>query len=139
MDVCFALGLHIIGEKVPLDGEQDVGEGQVRCMFKGEKISTESIVERIRALVVEDDVDQCCRLYILLVCNEFYFPKTTQVLQCGVDKVLDDLDSLDRYAWGVAVYDFLVDGLNQAAHCLHERKNLAQIHITGCLAMLQVC
>uniref|UniRef100_A0A2N9GQH8 Aminotransferase-like plant mobile domain-containing protein n=1 Tax=Fagus sylvatica TaxID=28930 RepID=A0A2N9GQH8_FAGSY len=43
-----------------------------------------------------------------------------------------------RYAWGKAVYEFLVSGLNRAAASKQAKKAKGNLHIQGCTALLQI-
>jgi len=65
-------------------------------MTHRKSMTTQEILKKLREM--NEDDDECCRLYILFVCNEFYFPKTSGVLNPAVCKVVEDVDSLDRYA-----------------------------------------
>uniref|UniRef100_A0A2N9GZ64 Aminotransferase-like plant mobile domain-containing protein n=1 Tax=Fagus sylvatica TaxID=28930 RepID=A0A2N9GZ64_FAGSY len=42
------------------------------------------------------------------------------------------------YAWGKAVYEFLVSGLNRAAASMQAKKGRGNLHIQGCTALLQI-
>uniref|UniRef100_A0A2N9ETW2 Aminotransferase-like plant mobile domain-containing protein n=1 Tax=Fagus sylvatica TaxID=28930 RepID=A0A2N9ETW2_FAGSY len=42
------------------------------------------------------------------------------------------------YAWGKAVYEFLVSGLNRAAASKQAKKARGNLHIQGCTALLQI-
>uniref|UniRef100_A0A2N9GQV0 Aminotransferase-like plant mobile domain-containing protein n=1 Tax=Fagus sylvatica TaxID=28930 RepID=A0A2N9GQV0_FAGSY len=42
------------------------------------------------------------------------------------------------YAWGKAVYDFLVSGLSRAASSMQAKKGRGNLHIQGCTALLQI-
>ncbi|KAI5382996.1 hypothetical protein KIW84_070414 [Lathyrus oleraceus] len=55
----------------------------------------------------------------------------------GFIKKLDDLDALDTYSWGIAVYNFVVSSLCESSVVLKEGKNTTQRHLNGCAAILQ--
>uniref|UniRef100_A0A2N9HUV3 Aminotransferase-like plant mobile domain-containing protein n=1 Tax=Fagus sylvatica TaxID=28930 RepID=A0A2N9HUV3_FAGSY len=46
--------------------------------------------------------------------------------------------NLGTYAWGKAVYDFLVSGLSRAASSMQAKKGRGNLHIQGCTALLQI-
>jgi hypothetical protein len=77
-------------------------------------------------------------LYILLGLEEFYFPNSSSNVQTWYFKYLDDLDSIGKYSWGLAVYETLALSLNEGGQKLRKRKNSAQLHIRGCVVVLQV-
>jgi len=54
-------------------------------------------------------------------------------------KVLDDLNSIGRYNWGVVVYETLASSLNRVAPLFCEGKNSSGLYIKGCALVLQVC
>ncbi|KAL2333753.1 hypothetical protein Fmac_014966 [Flemingia macrophylla] len=52
--------------------------------------------------------------------------------------LLDDLASLDRYNWGMSVYEYLVEGICKATALYNVGKNSSQLHVPGCADVLQV-
>lgn len=130
------LGLHIVGENVHFDQEP---ESHTKRLLEGKELTVKTVFEQLVQLHREDDVEDFCRLYILLGLAEFYFPNTKATVHGGFLKLLDDINSLGKYNWGVAVYDFLVNSLTRASISLWEEKNSSQLYITGCAVVLQVC
>ncbi|KAK2381562.1 hypothetical protein QL285_069153 [Trifolium repens] len=101
-------------------------------------ISNDSICAKLDNLQRDEDVEDFCRLYILLGLEEFYFPNSSSNVQTWYFKYLDDLDSIWKYNWGLAVYETLALSLNEGRQKLREGKNSAQLHIRGCVVVLQV-
>lgn len=95
-------------------------------------------MQRLDVLNGDEDVEDFCRLYLLLAFAEFYFPWTSSIVNIGLVHLLDDLDSLHLFNWGVVVCDFLVASLSRAYEVLTEGRNSSQVHIVGCVAVLQV-
>ncbi|TKY65423.1 hypothetical protein E2542_SST08282 [Spatholobus suberectus] len=108
LDVCLALGLRIVGEDVKFKEDLDC---HTRRLFEGKEVTVKMVFEHLVQLDNNDDVEDFCRLYILLGLAEFYFPKTTPTVHGWLFKLLDDLHSLGKYNWGVVVYEYLVDSL----------------------------
>uniref|UniRef100_A0A2N9GHQ8 Aminotransferase-like plant mobile domain-containing protein n=1 Tax=Fagus sylvatica TaxID=28930 RepID=A0A2N9GHQ8_FAGSY len=48
------------------------------------------------------------------------------------------LIKMGSYAWGKAVYEYLICGLNRAAASKKARNNRGNLHIQGCTALLQI-
>ncbi|XP_057422419.1 protein MAINTENANCE OF MERISTEMS-like [Lotus japonicus] len=135
LDVCFALGLCISGEPVERNEE---AESQTRALFVDDRITLEVIYENLELCMNEGRVDDFCRLYIILAFADFYFPNTSDFVNMSMFRLLDELDSLHRYNWGMAVHDNLVFSLNRAAKNFNESKNSEDLWVSGCVAVLQV-
>ncbi|KAK2362622.1 hypothetical protein QL285_087670 [Trifolium repens] len=101
-------------------------------------MSNDSICAKLDNLQRDEDVEDFCRLYILLGLEEFYFPNSSSNVQTCYFKYLDDLDSIGKYNWGLAVYETLALSLNEGGQKLREGKKSAQLHIRGCVLVLQV-
>lgn len=132
LDVCFALGLRIVGENVKY-GEDP--KSDTKKLFEGRPITVGTIFEKLMKLRSDEDVENFCRLYILLGLAEFYFPNTAR---SGWIKMLDDIQSLGKYNWGAAVYDCLVESLTEATTSLRNENNSSHVRIRGCAVVLQV-
>ncbi|XP_057427887.1 uncharacterized protein LOC130721162 isoform X2 [Lotus japonicus] len=135
LDVCFATGLRIVGESVIFDQDE---ECHTTSLFNGKKITIPIIVEQLKKFNCAEDVEDFCRLYILLGLAEFYCPNTKSTVHSGLLRTLDDLSSLDKYSWGVFVYDVLVGGLIRAVKHFREAKNSHKVSLIGCAAVLQI-
>jgi hypothetical protein len=136
LDVCFALGLRIIGEKVNFKKDPT---STTKAMFDNEVINVKTIYAKIINMEGDEDVENFCRLYLLLGFAEFYFPNSTDKVSGWCLKMLDDLNSIGRYNWGVAVYETLACSLNRVAPLFCEGKNTSRLQIKGCALVLQVC
>ena len=122
VDVCFSLGLSVIGEEVEFDV---YGCGLVGSLFCGERICIKGITNMIRSLIETecDDVDNVCRLYILLCFVVLFFPKNSKVVCNMPFRILDDIDSLVKFNWGSVVHNFLVNALSRA-YVVHSQKKM---------------
>ncbi|KAJ1437326.1 hypothetical protein SESBI_03653 [Sesbania bispinosa] len=107
LNVCFALGLRIVGEKVVLDEVGD-SENRTKGLFGGGKVTAASVYEKLTELHSDEHVE------------DFY-----------------DLESIDKYSSGVAVFEDLVGSLSRTRGRLSEAKNAHQIHLNGCTTVLQ--
>lgn len=135
LHVCFALGLRIVGERVLM---HDPEESHTRSLFEGKDITIPTIVEQLKLFQRDEQVDDFCRLYLFLAFSVFYFPKTTSPVNGALLSMLDNLDALDQYNWGAAIYDSLSASLTRSARSVSEGMNSDQVTITGCAAVLQV-
>lgn len=140
VDVCLALGLHILGENVSLQSDTEVkGHCYTKKLFEGKKITSSTIYDQLQKYKADEHVDDFCRLYVLLGFALFYFPNTKHTVPDALVRILDsEVHSLHKYSWGVLVYDVLVDSLNSVAIGLKEATNSHEINIIGCAAVLQV-
>jgi len=84
------------------------------------------------------DVDEFCRLYILLLLYVFFLPRTSKTFSSFPFKVLDNLDALDGYNWGSAVYELIVSNLTWSPEVYNNQKNAREIYLAGCVLVLQV-
>jgi hypothetical protein len=69
---------------------------------------------------------------------KFLMGRTSDVAPKGLFMYLDDLDTLDNYAWELVTYEDIVLVLCRAASRVSGAPNSAQVHITRCSAVLQV-
>lgn len=136
LDLCLALGLPIVGECLPETSDR---VSHVRTLFDvNEVIDIDSVHSKLKVLQEGDNVDDFCRVYILFALCVLYFPKSHSYIKKDFFKLVDDLDALSTYNWGVAVYEDLIENLSSAASRYHQQKNDTVIHISGCPAVLQV-
>jgi len=73
LDVCFVLGLPVVGEEVKMEND---GGGLVNRLFdEGEEIKLSTILKKLREnnFNTKKNVDDFCRLYILLGLCFFMF------------------------------------------------------------------
>jgi hypothetical protein len=135
VDVCFALGLRVVGTVVPFD--DDNKDCHVKSLFTGEEITVESIINKLSVLSNEENIEDFCRVYILFAFFALYFPRKSKNVNNVPFKLLDDLNMLETYNWGGAVYQFLVDSITRAAG-EYAKQKASEIIISGCSAVLQV-
>ena len=139
-DVALILGLPVRGE--PIDCNQSHAGGflvekllnthlKISSLWKQTKLVTLFTKSSIK---VPDRV----RLYMALILSYFLFPTTSQKVTTNLLPLLDGRPNLGRYAWGKAVYEFLVSGLNRVAASQKAQKTRGNLHIQGCTALLQV-
>ena len=138
-DVALILGLPMRGE--PIDLHQSHSR---RCLVEkllNTHLKTTS-PERTKLVTLltkpSIKVPDRVRLYMALVLSYFLFPTTSQKVTTNLLPLLDDRANLGRYAWGKAVYEFLVSGLNQAVASKQAKKAKGNLHIQGCTVLLQV-
>jgi len=136
VDVCFALGLRVVGEELCL---QDDGGGLANKVFGGEDIKIDILLEKLGNKVYrKKNVDELCRLYILLLLYVFFFPRTSRTFSSFLFKVLDNLDALDGYNWGGAVYDLIIFSLTRSPEVYNNQTNGREIYLAGYVPVLQV-
>jgi hypothetical protein len=78
------------------------------------------------------------RLYMALVLSYFLFPTTNKKVNTNLLPLHDDIPNLGSYAWGKAVHEYLVCGLNRAVVSKKAQKNRGNLHIQGCIALLKL-
>jgi len=121
LDLCLALGLPIVGESLP---ETIDRVSHVRTLFDvNEAIDINSVHSKLQVLQEGDNLDDFCRVYILFALCVLYFPKSHGNIKKGFFNLVDDLDALSTYNWGVAVYDDLMENFSSAASKYHQQKN----------------
>ncbi|WJX68423.1 Ulp1 peptidase [Trifolium repens] len=104
LDVCFALGLRIVGEKVDLIEDP---ESCTKKLFDGMVISKDSICAKLDNLQRDEDVEDFCRLYILLGLEEFYFPNSSSnvwALEHAIEDLSATKEELEDAALREALY-----------------------------------
>jgi hypothetical protein len=73
---------------------------------------------------------------MVLVLSYFLFHTTSQKVTTNLLPLLDDRPKLDSYAWGKAVYELLVSGLNRVVASKKAQKTIGNLHIQGCTPLL---
>uniref|UniRef100_A0A2N9FD91 Aminotransferase-like plant mobile domain-containing protein n=1 Tax=Fagus sylvatica TaxID=28930 RepID=A0A2N9FD91_FAGSY len=138
-DIALILGLPVRGE--PIDCNQSHSGGSVVEKLLNRHLKTTS-PERTQLVTLltkpSIQVPNRVRLYIALVFSYFLFPTTSKKVNPSLLPLLDDRANLGTYAWGKAVYDFLVSGLSRAASSMQAKKGRGNLHIQGCTALLQI-
>ena len=114
--IALILGLLVRGE--PIDCNQSHFGGSVVEKLLNRHLKTTS-PERTQLVILltkpSIQVPNRVRLYIALIFSYFLFPTTSKKVNPSLLPLLDDRANLGTYAWGKAVYDFLVSGLSRAA------------------------
>ncbi|KAJ1425224.1 Ulp1 protease family, C-terminal catalytic domain [Sesbania bispinosa] len=108
VDVCLALCVPIVGQKVSFD---ESAMSHTRSLLEGDRIKVSNIMQQLDDLNGDEDVEDFCRLYLLLAFAEFYFPWTSSIVNTR---------------------------LSRAHEVLSEGRNSSQVHIVGCVAVLQL-
>uniref|UniRef100_A0A2N9FFP8 Aminotransferase-like plant mobile domain-containing protein n=1 Tax=Fagus sylvatica TaxID=28930 RepID=A0A2N9FFP8_FAGSY len=138
-DIALILGLPVRGE--PIDWNQSHSGGSVveKLLDRHLKTTSPDRTKLVTLLTKTSiQVPNRVRLYIALVFSYFLFPTTSKKVNPSLLPLLDDRANLGTYAWGKAVYDFLVSGLSRAASSMQAKKGRGNLHIQGCTALLQV-
>ena len=135
--VAMNLGFGVVGEEVNFE---HYAPGMVNKLFQDNDITVNSILGKLRDITInrEENVDDFCRLYILLSFCNFYFPRSSRIITTIPFACLDNLDNLYIYNWGAAVHGFLVQSLNRASELYNHQKNNVAMQVSGCVALLQV-
>jgi len=91
-----SLGLSIVGEYVEFDA---YGCGCVGSLFSGESIIIKGIIKLISCTIgtEQDDVDNVCRLYILLCFVVLYFSRNSKYVCNMPFRILDNINTLMNY------------------------------------------
>ena len=137
LDVCLGLGLRVLGEKIDISDDDE--DNDCRKLFSSGKVH----VKRIYEFLLEYDndggsIELFTSLYILLGISEFLLPNRDGIVFPKIFKLVDDLQSIGKYNWGNLVYDYLVGSLCSASRALKYESNTSNIHLFGCVYMLQV-
>ena len=77
-------------------------------------------------------------MYILLLLYVFFLPRTSRTFSSFPFKVLDNLDALDGYNWGGAVYELIVSSLTRSSEVYNNQMNGREIYLASCVPVLQV-
>ena len=135
LDVCLGLGLRIIGDVVDLD--EVVIESLCRNIFS-EKVTVGVIYNYLLNHSECVEVDDFCRLYILIGIFEFLLPNRNATVFPILFNIVDDLKSLCQYNWGRVVYEYLVGSLCNASLVLKMERHRKHFHVVGCVYLLHV-
>uniref|UniRef100_A0A2N9IP95 Ubiquitin-like protease family profile domain-containing protein n=1 Tax=Fagus sylvatica TaxID=28930 RepID=A0A2N9IP95_FAGSY len=129
-DIALILGLPVRGE--PIDWNQSHSGGSVveKLLDRHLKTTSPDRTKLVTLLTKTSiQVPNRVRLYIALVFSYFLFPTTSKKVNPSLLPLLDDRANLGTYAWGKAVYDFLVSGLSRAASSMQAKKGRGNLHI----------
>uniref|UniRef100_A0A2N9FMB5 Ubiquitin-like protease family profile domain-containing protein n=1 Tax=Fagus sylvatica TaxID=28930 RepID=A0A2N9FMB5_FAGSY len=138
-DVALILGLPVRGEPIDLNQAHSGGSMVEKLLDRHLKTTSPDRNKLVTLLTKTSiQVPNRVRLYIALVFSYFLFPTTSKKVNPSLLPLLDDRANLGTYAWGKAVYDFLVSGLSRAASSMQAKKGRGNLHIQGCTALLQI-
>uniref|UniRef100_A0A2N9IF65 Aminotransferase-like plant mobile domain-containing protein n=1 Tax=Fagus sylvatica TaxID=28930 RepID=A0A2N9IF65_FAGSY len=138
-DIALILGLPVRGEPIDLNQSHSGGSMVEKLLDRHLKTTSPDRNKLVTLLTKTSiQVPNRVRLYIALVFSYFLFPTTSKKVNPSLLPLLDDRANLGTYAWGKAVYDFLVSGLSRAASSMQAKKGRGNLHIQGCTALLQI-
>jgi len=95
LDVCVGLGLRVYGDIIDLE-EIDV-DSVCRKKFSEKMVTITILYNYLLTKCVCLDVEDFCRLYILLGIYEFLLPNRNGTVFVSLFKIVDDLTSLVKY------------------------------------------
>jgi len=136
-DVCITLGLRVTGEKVTLEyGDAPL----MNSLFNGSEITINLVLAKLCDPDVNKDenVEDFCRLYIILAPGTFYFPQSSITINALPFHLLQNVHNLNMYNWGAAVHNFLIQSLNRGAVLYNQQQNTVAVNLSGCVVVLQV-
>ncbi|XP_027922562.1 uncharacterized protein LOC114180443 [Vigna unguiculata] len=131
ISMCLRLG----GVGVDVEFEKNIC-GVVGSVMKDKLLTVENVINVIKSLLEAEfvDVDNVCRLYILVCFAVLYFPRNSRTI-CNIPfSVLDNIDRLSTYNWGKAVHTYLVKSLSRAFLALGQ----TEICLSGSTTVLQL-
>jgi len=136
VDVCFVLGLRVVGEQLCLE---DDGGGLVNKVFGGEDIKINILLEKSRDKVYrKKNVDEFCRLCIHILLYVFFLPRTSRTFSLFPFNVLYNLDALNAYNWDSVVYDLIISSLTRSSEVYNNQTNAHEIYLACCVPVLKV-
>jgi len=106
LDVCVLLGLRIGGCVVDLQRESQ--DSPIRKLFPSTHVYVKMIFDEIQKRRNDVNVDDFCKLYVLLGLSEFLLPTVSGSVFGGLFSIVDELGELCNYNWGTTVFQFLV-------------------------------
>jgi len=136
-DVCITLGLWVTGEEVTLK----YGDAPfMNSLFNGSEITINLVLAKLHDPDVNKDenVEDFCRLYIILALGTFYFPWSSITINALPFHLLQNVHNLNMYNWGAAVHNFSIQSLNRAVVLYNQQQNTVAVNLSGCVVVLQV-
>ncbi|GAB2235074.1 hypothetical protein Droror1_Dr00004354 [Drosera rotundifolia] len=104
---CYGLYIHIDGKyksdtlKFVFAGHEDNATRNDLCTRMYEFAKAEDEVYSVNFV----------RMFVLPICNCIFFAKSTYYIPRFCFTYVDGLSTIEEYAWGSAVYDFLLDSI----------------------------
>ena len=104
-DVCITLGLRLTGQEVSLEYSD---APFMNRLFNGSEITINMVLAKLGDPNVNKDenVEDFCRLYIILALGTFYFPRASITINAFPFNLLQNVHNLNMYNWGAAVHKF---------------------------------
>ncbi|KAG9458797.1 hypothetical protein H6P81_003305 [Aristolochia fimbriata] len=110
-EVSNIMSLSLVGDEVDLS-QSCSGSDLVAKYFKNKLPERKEIVEKLKILVrVNKDIKGITKPVVLFIFVCILFPQTNYYLPQSLYKYIDDIEGLRKYAWGVVVYNYVVDQL----------------------------
>jgi len=136
LDVCLGLGLKVVGDKIELHKTAD--DTHIMTLFETNNVNVKMIFYEIMKFDNDGYVEDFSRLYILLKLSDYLLPNKMGIVHSGLFSALDDLGQLNRFNWGIVVYEYLVHSLCSTLMSIRNESNPSNIHIVGCVYLLQI-
>ena len=86
----------------------------------------------------DENVEDFCRMYIILALGTFYFPRSSITINALSFHLLQNVHNLNMYNWGAVVHNFLIQSLNRVAVLYNQQQNRLVVNFSGCVVVLQV-
>jgi len=99
LDMCLVVGLRVVGTKIDLSKSKIISN--ISSYFEQGDVSVEMIYFVILKRGNNISLEDFCKLYILLGLSEFILPTRMGLVHDGLFNIVDDLDKLGMYNWGV--------------------------------------
>jgi len=107
-----------------------VDETHTMTLFETNNVIVKMIFDEIIKFDNDGCVEDLFSLYILLRLSKFLLPNRMGIVHSGLFSVLEDLRKLNRFNWGIVVYEYLVDSLCSTSMSI--RNESSQSHIPHC-------
>jgi len=111
-------------------------DGEMRSSIKK---SSCLLLQKLNLMRVDGkgEAEDFLRLSIVYMFNVYFFPSHSKYISWWPLKFLENLNDFGSYAWGRAVYDYLLTSLEKAASKL-AGQNKFYAFLNGCVPLLQV-
>ena len=111
-------------------------DGEMRSSIKK---SSCLLLQKLKLMRVDEkgEAEDFLRLSIVYMFNVYFFPNHSKYISWWPLKFLENLNDFGSYAWGRAVYDYLLTSLEKAASKLAGQDKFYAF-VNGCVPLLQV-
>ncbi|XP_011018012.1 PREDICTED: uncharacterized protein LOC105121163 isoform X5 [Populus euphratica] len=122
-------------KKKSTGASKEMKDGEMRSSMKK---SSCLLLQKLNLMRVDgkDEAEDFLRLSIVYMFNVYFFPTHSKYISWWPLKFLENLNDFDSYAWGRAVYDYLLTSLEKAARKLAGQDKFYAI-LNGCVPLLQ--